>query len=292
MRHHARMGVLTTKAQLIAQGLSVSTISRRSRSGRLTRLLPGVYATEKPGYMDLCRAVALWKPDAVFSHSTAGWLWGLVEAEPRSVEATVAPNAQVRSPDWVVLRRRALPDVQKLRGLHVVSIEQAFVDLAATMPTAELEKFFDDAVGTHIPARRLAAFCDTAKGMDGMQALRTQLRRCCPGTFSEAERVVARALTARNLFMDINARVGPYYGDLVDFRARVIVEIDGREFHSTGAVFTSDRRRQNALVLDGWLVLRYSVATVMSDLDAVVEEIVSVVKRRRRSIDADRTSHA
>lgn len=238
------MGI-TTRAQLLAQGVSSSGISRRAGTGELLRLLPGVYATEKPDFMDLCRAVAIWKPDAVFSHSTAGWLWGLIDAEPEVVDATVAPTAQHRSPDWVVLRRRALPEVRRLRGLRIVSIEQAFVDLAAIMPTEELEKFFDDAIGNHLPWRRVAQIVETCKGMDGMSALRDQLRRCCPGTRSEPERIVARALTARNFSMEINARVGPYYGDLVDFRARVIVEIDGREFHTAAAVFTSDRRRQS-----------------------------------------------
>ncbi|WP_256895732.1 endonuclease domain-containing protein [Rhodococcus sp. 1163] len=122
--------------------------------------------------------------------------------------------------------------------------------------------------------------------MNGTTALREQLRRCCPGTRSEPERSVARALTARNFRMEINARVGRFYGDLVDFRARVIVEIDGRTFHIDPATFTSDRRRQNILVLDGWLVLRYSGATVMSDLDGVVEEIMTVVRRRRKSINS------
>ncbi|WP_306436959.1 endonuclease domain-containing protein [Rhodococcus sp. 06-235-1A] len=77
-----------------------------------------------------------------------------------------------------------------------------------------------------------------------------------------------------------------FYGDLVDFSARVIVEIDGREFHTDPATFDNDRRRQNELVLDGWLVLRYSAATALADLDRVVDEIITVVRRRRKSIAA------
>lgn len=279
------MGI-TTRAQLIAQGVSASGISRRARTGELTRLLPGVYATDKPDFMDLCRAVAKWKPDAVFSHSTAGWLWGLIEVEPEVVDATIARNAQDRSPDWVVFRRRALPEVSVRCGLRVVSIEQAFVDLAEDLPKAELEKFFDDAVDNHLPWRWVAQVVDTCKGMEGMSALREQLRRCCPGTRSEPERMVARALSARNFALEINARVGQFYGDLVDFRARVIIEIDGRAFHTAADVFTNDRRRQNQLVLEGWLVLRYSVATVQADLDRVVDEIITVVRKRRDSVRA------
>ena len=167
-----------------------------------------------------------------------------------------------------------------------MTIEQAFVDMAATLQKAELEAFVDATLDVHLPWRRVAEVCEASSGMRGMTALREQLRRCCPGTRSEPERMVARALTARNFRMEINARVGPFYGDLVDFRARVIVEIDGREFHIGPAEFSNDRRRQNALVLEGWLVLRYSAATVRADLDRVVDEIISVVRKRRRSIDS------
>ncbi|MCJ0979555.1 DUF559 domain-containing protein [Rhodococcus sp. ARC_M12] len=280
------MGVYTVQ-QLVAQGLSTSTISRRSQSGELVRLLPKVYATEKPDYFDLCIGATLWRPDAVLSHESAAWLWGLIDYEPRLVSVTVAPNTQSRSVPWIrIHRRRLLLDAVLHRGLRVVSLEQTFVDVATSLSTPDLEKFFDNAIDHHLPWRRVAALCDTAKGMHGMAAVRKQLRTCCPRTRSEPERVVARALTARHFTMEINARVGKFYGDLVDFSARVIVEIDGREFHTDPATFNNDRRRQNELVLDGWLVLRYSAATALADLDRVVDEIITVVRRRRKSIAA------
>ncbi|WP_235581787.1 endonuclease domain-containing protein [Rhodococcus sp. Leaf278] len=167
-----------------------------------------------------------------------------------------------------------------------MSLEQTFVDVATCLSTPDLEKFFDNAIDHHLPWRRVAELCHSAKGMHGMAAVRKQLRTCCPSTRSEPERVVARALAARHFTMEINARVGKFYGDLVDFSARVIVEIDGREFHTDPATFNNDRRRQNELVLDGWLVLRYSAATALAELDRVVDEIITVVRRRRKSIAA------
>ncbi|MFI8566389.1 DUF559 domain-containing protein [Rhodococcus sp. NPDC078407] len=279
------MGVYTAQ-QLVAQGISTSTISRRSQSGELVRLLPKVYATEKPDYFGLCTGVTLWKSQAVLSHESAAWLWGLIEYEPRLVDVTVAPNVQSRSVPWVRVHRRRLVEVQLHRGLRVVSLEQTFVDVATSLSTPNLEKFFDNAIDHHLPWRRVTELCSTSKGMHGKAAVRTQLRTCCPRTLSEPERVVARALAARHFAMEINARVGKFYGDLVDYRAQVIVEIDGREFHSDPATFNNDRRRQNELVLDGWLVLRYSAATALADLDRVVDEIITVVRRRRKSIAA------
>lgn len=72
--------------------------------------------------------------------------------------------------------------------------------------------------------------------------------------------------------------------DLLHRGARLVVEVDGREHHSGTAVFVADRVRQNAVQLDGWLVLRYAAATVLADAHAVADEIVAVVRRRRRRV--------
>lgn len=74
-----------------------------------------------------------------------------------------------------------------------------------------------------------------------------------------------------------------YRVNLLARAARVAVEVDGREFHSAPGVFVQDRVRQNALVLDGWVVLRFAAATVLQDPDAVAEQVVAVVRRRRRT---------
>jgi hypothetical protein len=180
----------------------------------------------------------------------------------------VAPSVRAGSPQWVRLHRRTGVSSDEWMGLPIVPIEQCFIDVATTLPRPELEAFFDAAVSTRVPWKSIAQLCDASRGRHGIPAVREQLRTCCPLTRSEPERAVARALTAR---------------DLVDTRARVIVEIDGREFHTDPATFNNDRRRQNALALDGWMVLRYSAATAMAHLDAVADEIITVVRRRRHN---------
>ncbi|MGU3436628.1 DUF559 domain-containing protein [Actinomycetes bacterium M1A6_2h] len=274
------MGVFT-RAQLMIGGLSSSTIDRRAKTGSLHRVLPSVYCDTEPDYRDKCRAVLLWKPRAVFSHDTAAYLWGLVHTEPTVVHATVPTSVAAGGPEWVALHRRAVSAQCWIGELPTVSREQTLMDVAATMDRKRFEFVIDEALSKSVSWRALARFCDESTGMSGMALLREQLRRACPGTLSEAERILARTLTARNLHMEINAQVGPYYADLKDRRARVIVEVDGRVFHTAPAVFTSDRKRQNELVLDGWLVLRYSAMTVMAHPEAVADEIIDVVRRRR-----------
>lgn len=171
------MGVHTA-VDLMARGTSRSNITRRTASGQLTRVLPGIYATGKPDYLDLCTAVTLWKPDAVLSHLTAAWVWGLVEEEPLHVTATVPPSTRHQAPDWVKIHRRRLPESDRHRGLPVVTLAQVFVDVAATLTGEELERFFDTAIARPALRRRIATVCESSRGMNGMKAVRRQLRLC------------------------------------------------------------------------------------------------------------------
>ncbi|WP_089243836.1 type IV toxin-antitoxin system AbiEi family antitoxin domain-containing protein [Rhodococcoides kyotonense] len=275
------MGVYT-RTQLVESGISPAGIARRVRSGALVRLLPSVYSDPEPTYLDLCVAVTLWRGDAVLSHDSAAWLWNLLDGEPSTVHATVPRSVRCDSVDWLVLHRRSVPTFER-QGLPVVSAVQCFVDVAASLEGASLEQFFDHNMSTRVSWRAVADHLDTAKGMKGMVELRRQLEVCCPGTLSEPERMVARALRARGIRMEINAPIGPYFGDLVDELARVDVEIDGREVHSTPRTFDNDRVRQNWMVIRRWLVLRYSAATVYRDVDKVADEIAAIVRRRRKS---------
>nr|WP_250765135.1 DUF559 domain-containing protein [Rhodococcus sp. MSC1_016] len=77
--------------------------------------------------------------------------------------------------------------------------------------------------------------------------------------------------------------MGPYSGDFVDEQAQIVVEVDGREFHSDPKVFRNDRRRQNWLVREGWMVLRFAAYDVLAHPDVIADEIVTAVRRRRRS---------
>lgn len=272
-------GVMTLR-ELEVAGVPRDTVFARARSGRYQRLLPGVYAVEEPTPLTWPCAVTRWKPSAVLSHRTAAWLWGLGE-QPAVVEATVGATTSVRGPAEVRLHRRRLEprEVTSYRGMATVTPERALLDLHSVERGPELERLVDDCpLNPHVVAQLL----ERSSGTWGVVPARRQLRLSAPGTASEPERVLSRALVLRGCRLEPNARVGRYRADLLHRRARVIVEVDGRAHHSAPVVFVSDRVRQNALQLDGWLVLRYAAATVLGAVDPVADEVVAVVRRRRR----------
>lgn len=84
-------------------GINGQLLAERLRDGDLHRVLPGVYSTRVPTTMDKCDAVSLWRSDAVLSHRTALWLYGVGD-EPSIIEAYVRALPSEPLPDWLLLR--------------------------------------------------------------------------------------------------------------------------------------------------------------------------------------------
>ena len=69
--------------------------------------------------------------------------------------------------------------------------------------------------------------------------------------------------------------------DLVWHRERCVVELDGPE-HCHPVHYESDRQRDVQLQLDGYAVLRFTNARVVHDVGAVVHQIGTYIRGRRR----------
>lgn len=110
-----------------------------------------------------------------------------------------------------------------------------------------------------------------------------------PHPLSRGEQLLARRLTddatLAGLFQ-FNIRVktrheNQYLVDLVWTEGRVVVEVDGYEFHSDRHAFSLDRRRDYELTVSGYLVLRLPHDEVIEDVGLAVEKIRDVVNFRR-----------
>ncbi len=271
-----------SREQLIADGVPATTVDDRCRRGTYVRLLPRTYLLGAPTGLARCAAVVTWIPTAALSHRTAGWLHNMLP-EPTVFEATVPTRMHRRSPDWLTLYRRDLPAdaVEDMWGMPTVNAAQTLIDCVSVMPEGDAARLVDNHVDRSVAASELVHPCRSGKR--GSPAMRRQLREAALYSASEPERLFARALSKRRLHMLANHPIGPYICDFVDERSRTVVEVDGREFHSEPEVFRRDRRRQNWLQLHGWLVLRYAAADVYTAIDRCADEVVSVVRGRRRN---------
>lgn len=91
-----------TAEQLRRRGIHGRRLTDQLKRGVLHRLLPGVFCDRRPTTADKCRAVGLWRADAVLSHATAAWLHGFW-SEPTVVEAYVSSEPDQPVPSWLRL---------------------------------------------------------------------------------------------------------------------------------------------------------------------------------------------
>jgi predicted transcriptional regulator of viral defense system len=266
----AQNGVVALE-QLERLGLSRRAIHDRERAGRLHRIHQRVYSltpsvmTERGRFM---AAVLACGPDAVLSHRSAAYLWGLVDSWEEPIDVT-APNRRGRSPAGVAAHRDgSLQPIDKttLYRIPCTSVARTLLDFAGIAPEWEVGKALAQAEVLHLFDRpKLRALLKRSRRRRGVARLRLILDTIHPQTKrtrSELER----------LFLDMCARgdvpepqvnvwvPAPsgrrYQADFLWRESKRIVEADSRRFHDTDSAFVADRKRQQQLELAGWRVSR------------------------------------
>ena len=263
---------LITGDQAIKAGLSRSTIRRRIESKEWEGLENDIYLVygtrSKIVYL---RAAVLALP-AVVSHESAAQLHGLGCESFKEAVVTVPHRrsnrfVEVRVHQSTDLHRR---HVTRVAGFPITNPVRTMFDLASVTEIDELRS---------IAQRALAARRVTYEGL--AEILEELGRRGRPGTarFRELLEDVAPGLVVPESVMEEKMLALLSEGGLpkptlqmplpwrsptkgrVDFAyedARVIVECDGRRWHTTMEAFERDRRRDNLAQLNGWRVLRFT----------------------------------
>jgi very-short-patch-repair endonuclease len=191
-----------------------------------------------------------------------------------------------KQPDWVRLYRRELDaiDIVETWGIPAVGPEQALIDCLAVMAEDDADRLVDAELTRSVSIDGVALLRKRSPGRHGNGDVVRQIRCAALGAASEPERLLAREFARRHFAIAANVPIGPFVADFYDERARLVVEVDGREFHSEQHVFRSDRRRQNWMVLRDIMVLRYAAADVFSRVDSVAAEVITIARRRRKSL--------
>lgn len=268
---------VVSREQLRDHGLSDTMVARWLGNGRLLRLHRGVFAL---GHTTLSLKGRLWAallyadPDAVLSHTTAAWIWSLIEAEPARVHITVAG------------RRRSLPDVRvhhsrqvavvHYRGFPVTPVARTLVDLATTLSAGQIRRALAEADfrGLLDPVDAQDAM---KSGRPGSKALRAALRSHLPSlaeTLSVLEeRFLELCERAHLRIPEMNARVGRMRVDALWREERIAVELDGAAAHRGYAAIRRDRRREVALRAAGFQVVRYSWDLVAKSPEQVILDL-------------------
>jgi very-short-patch-repair endonuclease len=257
---------------LCAAGVTHRAVEHRVAIGRLYRHHTGVYLLDPPDQAGrltrLTAAVAACGPDAVLSHRSAAEVWGLLEPRLGDIDVTVIGRNPGERPG--IRRHRSLTltpsEVRTKRAIRGTSPARTGVDNARD---PDLEELLAGAFATggvtrgqieqgirrrpNLPgARRLHALLDQDGGP----------RR----TRSWGERRLLALVRQAGLPVPVtNQLVNGYQVDAIWPDHRLIVEIDGYEFHGGRRAFATDRARDAAHVAAGYRVIRFTAVQLRDE---------------------------
>ena len=137
----------------------------------------------------------------------------------------------------------------------------------------------DNALQRHTELLALWAAHLRNKGRYGSPAARLLLQAAEDGTRSAAERLFARLLSQAGIIgWKANQRVIGFEVDFFFRDAKVVIEVDGFAHHSDPEAFQRDRKKQNALALAGYQVLRFTWLDLTEYSDRVISEVKRAIK--------------
>ena len=160
-----------SRAQLLAAGVSRSSIDRAVCAGRLHRVHRGVYAAVAPELLTeeghLVAALLAAGDGALLSHGTAAWRWRIIAAPPSMIELAVPRNhAQTEGLTVFVSRNLRAGDTTRNGRFPTTSVARTLLDLATRYDHRALLRALAEAEFQHDlrPAGRRAHLASRAPG--------------------------------------------------------------------------------------------------------------------------------
>lgn len=288
----ARQYGVVSGGQLRRLGYSPSATSREAKAGRLHRIHRGVYAV---GHRRLTRhgeclaAVMACGHDALLSHLSASWLWGLDRACPRPVEVAI-PRRGKRRAAIKVHHTPALapPDRAHREVIPVTALPRTLLDLASIRSSAQIVRAIEQAEKLRIfDLRPVDALLARTVGHPGHGTLRRALADYREPVFTRSELERQFLVLVRDAGLPtpaVNRFVAGHEIDMYWEHERFAVELDGYEHHGTRAAFERDRLRQEELKLAGIEAIQLTARRVEREPTTVVDRLATLLKRRRAEV--------
>ncbi|MGI3784572.1 MAG: DUF559 domain-containing protein, partial [Janthinobacterium lividum] len=272
-----REGVIVRKQHPELAG----AITTLRSSGHLVSLLPGVYAvTElRNDFRTRVLAAACTDQDLVLTGESAARLTFWPELTSSTVECATRWE-RARRPGYVFSRRVVPPELVLDCGqLRITDPALTALDLCATRGGDGVDRALRARAATLDGMRR--AF-ELTPGRAGNRDRRWLLLDSRDEPWSAAERLCHRILREAGVRgwkanWPVDVRGSRYYLDIAFPRLKVVLEIDGRLHEDDPDIFEDDRWRQNALVLEGWTVLRFTWRMLEDHPDEVLAAVLELV---------------
>jgi very-short-patch-repair endonuclease len=261
-----QLGLITTP-QLHVAGVRRGSVEWRLATGTLHRRHRGVYlvghAVAAPGADELAGVLAVGAGTLV-SHRSAAALLGLAAPVAGEVELTVA-GRNCRSRDGLRVHRvetLAPQDRAACRGIPITAPARTLIDYASTASPEEAERAIAEAFALRLVTEpNIINAITRAPNRAGVALVRAILGQ--PGgakrTRSGGERAMLRLIRAAGLPEPrTNYPVAGFDADFCWPEQRLIVEVDGHNFHSDRRTIERDHRRDVVHRDAGHEVIRFT----------------------------------
>ena len=285
-----RNGGSVTSSEMQAMGIPREWIARRVADGWLERIahstyvLPGVDGKWTATLAGACRRLG-----AAVSHESAAQLHGFRGVRRGLLVVTVPIRSTNRYPGVAVRQKTDLsPSQTTTRSrLPVTTAARTLIDLAEGLGPRRLSRLVDNAVADGLTTYRAVADLLALlgrRGKPGIASMRKVMAERMDGSAppqSELETRTLELIETAGLSRPTLQFRAPWLratDGRIDFAYEshgLVIEVDGRRWHTQAHKFLEDRERDNLAQLAGWRVLRFT----WWDVEERPEYVVSMISQ-------------
>lgn len=278
-------------------GFTARMVHTRVAARAWVRLAPSVYAlaSAPPHWERQMAAALLSRDDALVAGRSAAYLHDFEGFGPSRPVIMIGEGGNARSPLARIIRSRRFDDVGRVRkrGFQVTDEADTILTLSRELVVQRLESLVDSVLARKsCHPSDLARVVESASGSPGVGKLAAVVGPRLPDAYqpptTELERLLYRVLDhtvvpayTRQLpftFLRVEATVDAYVPAW-----RLIVEGDGRRWHTRRADHDRDRLRDNEATAHGYAVLRFSYEMLRDDAGGCLDTLVRTGRIRTAS---------
>ncbi len=271
------LGGLATRSAML-RTMSRADVDRALRRGEIAAVARGRYALPR-----VAEAPAV-------AHALSGVLSLTSAALHHGWEVKRAPDL----PHVLVPRKRKVADTARSRAVvHfgdilpedvsdgiATGVELTLTQCLRALPDDEALAVADSAMRHGVPpsTMRRVAMAASGPGSSKIRRLARQARCEAANPFESCLRSIASRVEGLHVEPQVWLPGPRARSDLVDVDRRVVLEADSFRWHGDRVALRRDARRYNAMVVDGWLVLRFAWEDVMFHQDYVRLVLVAIAR--------------
>lgn len=281
-------GVVSVGQLTGSLGYSRRSVSRAVASGRLLPIHRGVFAVGHANLSPHGRCLAAvfgCGPNALLSHWSAAWLWGIFKGSPIPIHVT-GPIPRSLRPKVQIHHSRVLApaDLAEVDGIPVTAVARTYLDLAPRLSPGQLRRYLERGEELKLlDFRNISELLGRTRGHHGWGRLRRAAALYGPRVFTRSEferRFYEAALAAGLPTPRVNFVLAGMEIDLYWPEHRFAVELDTYGTHGTREAFGRDRLRAEDLLLEGVAMTRITDERFEREPDEVLARLRRLLAER------------